>query len=200
MYPARGDEERATLARSGSAGTRKRTMSQLQTEQTRVQKLIAGTNKHFATASSLAFGSETTTPQALTQLFQSFVDAFTGVMAAKATYTAKLQAERTLAASVRLVIQAYEAFVRATFSKSPDVLADFGLAPHKVTKPTVATKVVAVDRRLATRKARHTMGKKAKLAITGTLPEAPAAASPVVKVAAVSAEVSALPPGHDPAK
>jgi len=147
-------------------------MASLTKEQTQVKSFIVGIGKHFPGATPLAFGSATYTPAALTQLFQSFVDGAAGVVAAQAQYKAKLEAQRALTVTVRTVILAFRSFVIATFSHSPDVLADFGIAPRKAPTPTpAATKALAVEKRLATREARHTMGKKEKLAIKGSVPE-----------------------------
>jgi len=61
-------------------------------------------------------------------------------------------------------------YVKLTWSKSPDVLADFGLKPKKAaTQLTTKEKVVAVARRTSTRQARGTTSKKAKLAIHGNV-------------------------------
>jgi hypothetical protein len=168
-------------------------------EVTRVQQLLAGTSKHFSNTSSLAFASASFTPQALTQLLQSFVNAESGVTTARSAYRAKLAARNGLATSVMPVVSAYEAFVKATFSKSPDVLADFGLAPKKVTKPSVLTKAVAVDKRRATREARHTMGKKQKQSIRGNVPASAAAASPI-EAGSVEGAMSSSPRSPSPGK
>jgi hypothetical protein len=55
---------------------------------------------------------------------------------------------------------------------APDTLAVFGLQPVKVGTTTVATKAAAAEKAVATRKARHTMGKVQKKDIHGTPPGA----------------------------
>jgi hypothetical protein len=133
-------------------------------------KLVAGIGKHFANAGSMAFGSASLTPAELTKRLQTLVDLRTAVDDAKATTKAKLADEDTQAPALLGLMTEFVAFVKVTFSKSPDVLADFGLAPRKTTTPlTVDKKVAAAAKRKATRAARHTMGKKQKLAVTGNV-------------------------------
>jgi len=87
---------------------------------------------------------------------------------AKSVVQAKLAAEKTQAPPLRSLMAALVAYVKVTYSASPDVLADFGIAPKKAATPlTTEEKVVAVARRVSTRSARGTTGKKAKQAIKG---------------------------------
>src|ERR1019366_2520682 len=66
------------------------------------------------------------------------------------------------------LMAALAAYVKLTYSESPDVLADFGLPPKKVATPlTTAQKAVADAKRAATRLARGTTSKKAKKAVKG---------------------------------
>jgi hypothetical protein len=95
----------------------------------------------------------------------------THATAAKADSQAKVAAARTQGPALRKSVRAFTLFVRASFGNSPDVLADFGLTPHKAPAPkTVETKANAVAKTLATRQARHTMGPAKKAAIKGTVP------------------------------
>jgi hypothetical protein len=68
----------------------------------------------------------------------------------------------------RVVMEAYASFVKAAFSQSPDVLADFGLTPRKArAQLTVEQKAAAVAKRAATREARHVMGRQQRKAVKG---------------------------------
>ena len=49
----------------------------------------------------------------------------------KTNLRAKLATETVQAPSLRTLQRAYVQFVKTTFSKSPDVLADFGIQPNK---------------------------------------------------------------------
>lgn len=91
-------------------------------------------------------------------------------MRVKAATKAKLAAENADMPALRIFMDAYVTFVKASFSKSPDVLADFGLNPKNVRTPlTVEEKTVAAAKRKATRAARHTMGTKQKKGVKGTV-------------------------------
>jgi hypothetical protein len=132
------------------------------------KQLIAGTSKHFANAPSMAFGSATFTPAEVTQRLQTLVNLRTDVNDAQAAVKAKLAAEAAQAPTLHGFMTGLVSFVRATFSESPDVLADFGLEPKKASAPlTAQQKAAAVAKRASTREARHTMGKVQKKAVTG---------------------------------
>jgi hypothetical protein len=132
------------------------------------KQLIAGIGKHFPTASSLAFASASITPAEVTQRLQTLVSLRTDVNNAKATTKAKVALENAQSPALVALMGELVSFVRTTFSKSPDVLADFGLTPKKArTPPTVEKKAAAAAKRAATRKARMTMGKVQKKEVVG---------------------------------
>jgi hypothetical protein len=132
------------------------------------KQFIAGIGKHLANAQSITFGSATLTPADLTQRLQTLVNLRTSVNAAKATAQANLVAEQAQSPALTSQLTGFKAYVKASFSKSPDVLADFGLTPNKARTPlTVEAKAAAAAKRAATRTARHTMGKVQKLDVTG---------------------------------
>jgi hypothetical protein len=133
------------------------------------QQLIAGTNRHFANTSELAFASATFTPAQVTSSLQTLVNLRNDVDTAKAATKAKLAAEKAQAPNLHSFMAALESFVRATFSNSPDVLADFGLTKKARTPLTVEKKAAAAAKRTATRAARHTMGSKQKKTVKGTV-------------------------------
>ena len=134
------------------------------------EQLAAGTQKHLATIAQLIVGSSTYTPaQAETQL-KAFAALRNDVDAARATVKAKLADEAAQAPTMRVFILAFITYVQAAFGNSPDILADFGLAPKKVAVPlTAVQKAAAAAKRKATREARGTMGKKARLAVKGNV-------------------------------
>jgi hypothetical protein len=134
----------------------------------RAEDLVAGAQKHFASATSLAFAGASFTPAQVQANLQSLITLLTDVDTAKATTKAKLAAVKLQAPALRTFVAAFESFVRATVGNAPDVLADFGLAPKKARKPlTVEQKAAAAAKRDATRAARGTKGSQQKKAVKG---------------------------------
>ena len=156
-------------------------------ESARVKNLIAGANQHLSGVANVTLNNVLYTLAAILALLQSYVDLFDGVQAAKATYLDTLKSQRIQAPVLRLIVAAFVAYVRASFGSSPEVLNDFGLKPHKAkTPPTAEQKVKAADKARATRAARHTLGKRQKLAIHGQAPGAAAGGAPAPAPAGAS--------------
>jgi hypothetical protein len=132
------------------------------------EQLIAGTNKHLATLSEMKVASGSYTPSQVTAQLQAFATLRKDVDAAKASTKAKLAAEKVEMPARRTFLDAYVSFVKAAFSKSPDVLADFGLQPKKARASlTVEQKAAAAAKRKSTRAARHVMGSKQRKLVSG---------------------------------
>jgi hypothetical protein len=111
------------------------------------------------------------------------------VDAAKAVAAAKVAAEAAQTKPLRALMSAFVAYVRVTFGNTPDVLADFGLAPKAQAQVSPEARVIAAAKRKATRAARHTMGPKQKAGVKGVVPDVitiPTTASPVVTTAPAS--------------
>jgi hypothetical protein len=149
------------------------------TQQNADQKLVDGLNKHKAQITALPIGGQTLTPAQVIATVQARLDASSAALTAKATANAAVLAERTERTQTKAFVFSLRQVIRSMFGASPDILADFGLAPPKPHKPTPQKKVTAAAKAKATRTLRHTMGKKQKAAIkaTGPLPaETPATA------------------------
>ena len=146
-------------------------------------KLIAGLQKHQPNVVLLINGKSYTTAE-IVQTLQSIIDSLNAAVAARATF---LEASRTVASTVsnnRPFVSGVTQSVHIAYGDSASVLSDFGLVPRKLTVLTPQQKAAAALKAKATRLARHTMGKKQKLAITGTTPAtAPAASAPAVPAA-----------------
>jgi hypothetical protein len=152
-------------------------------EQAHDALLIEGIDKYLTPIPTLYLGGETFTPPALASFVQSHIDAITGVAAKYAEWRAAVAALTALDARVRVVEHDLKQFVIGMLGAKSPKLADFGYAPRKVAVRTPAEKLVAAAKSKATRTARHTMGPKAKLAITGLDPTgAPLVPPPVVTV------------------
>jgi len=137
-------------------------------EATLAVKLAAGTQKHLSTIGQLILESGTYTPAQVEAELQAFAKLRATVDAAKAAVKAALADEKSKGPAMRAFYIAFIAYVRAAFGNSPDVLADFGLAPKKARKPLTAEQMAAAAaKRKSTREARGTLGKRKKSAIHG---------------------------------
>jgi hypothetical protein len=153
------------------------------TRKDRLQKAKEGVGKHFANVSTLTIAGVTLTPADLMALIQGELDAMTAYAQAKAGLKVLAQAELNAHAKALPVLRGLKAFVIGMFGNTnaaSSTLEDFGYSPRKAATTTLETKVAAQGKAKATRKARNTLGKKAKKAIKGgTAPAAnPAPATP----------------------
>ena len=146
------------------------------------QQLADGLNKHQARIKQMVIDGETlTTAQVVSRIEESIAIADHAVEA-KAAWLAAAIADVLSRKSMNPFNAKVRAIVLAAFSKEIDVLADFGLTNRKVPELTPEQRQAAVAKAKATRKARHTMGKRQKAAITG-------------ETAAAEAAVGSQPPG-----
>jgi hypothetical protein len=137
--------------------------------------LIAGTQKHPSGGPS-ALDGVTYTGATLLQTLQGLEDALTAVDTSRAAWKDALQNADEALAKVQPVVQAYRSWLLATFGNSPAMLADFGMSPRKGRTPlTTDQQAQANARSEATRKARHTMGSKQRLKVTGASSTTPPA-------------------------
>ena len=131
-------------------------------------QLIAGTAKYLTSTTSVMLEGSLSTPAQITSKLQSIVTLRSDVVTAKAATKGKVAAEASQLPALRGFMTAFESYLRGAYGSQPDVLADFGLQPRKVSTPaTAATKAAAVVKRTATRAARHTMGSVQKKAVKG---------------------------------
>jgi hypothetical protein len=147
-----------------------------------VQALIAGTEKHYPNG-SLTFGNATYQSSSLVQTLQGLVNAMQTYAAAQVSSKDALVSLEALEATVDPILSDYRKFLVATFGRSAQTLADFGLTPTKAPKPlTVEAMSAKVALGKATRKARGTLGTAERSKIHGTVP-ATAGEQPVQPVA-----------------
>jgi hypothetical protein len=141
------------------------------------KKLLAGVQKDLA-SQSFTVNDKSCTAQDIVNVLQGRISKGLAAEAARAALQAAVKALREERVQTAGFVSAFRAIVKGMY-KSPETLADFGLSPRKSTKKTLETKVTAVAKTVATRKARGTKGPKAKAKIKGTAP----AASPTTKPA-----------------
>jgi hypothetical protein len=163
------------------------------------EALSEGTTKHFPNASqSLTIGGVSYTVTQVTTNLGQITTLRSATVAAQVSAKTKVAAEKVQLPPLLLFMAAYEAYVKAMFGQSPDVLADFGLVPKKARKALTAEQLAAAKAKAeATRKARGTTGSVKKSLITGnvvgvtvtpiTAPTATATASPEPSTASAPA-------------
>jgi hypothetical protein len=140
------------------------------------QKMITGIQEHLASLTAITVAGQSMAPADIVKLYQARVASGQAVIAAETAKLGASQADVSEVKQTAAFASAFRKMVQAMYANNPTILADFGLKPPAVSKPTAATKVAAVAKRKATRAARHTMGPKQKAAIHGTAPESPPAA------------------------
>jgi hypothetical protein len=146
--------------------------------QARFTLVLAGIAKHIT--GPVAFGGTSYTAATLAAPFQAWFTMVAALGTAKAGYHAAVLAEQAAYKAAQILWVLLEAYCRVTFTGDTATLADFGFAPKKYTKPSPEVEAAAIAKRAATRKARGTLGKKAKLAITGATPAPAPAPAPAV--------------------
>jgi D-aminopeptidase len=149
------------------------------TTQARDAQVIAGVTKDLKNVASLSLAGTTYTPVTLIQLVQSRITAANEVATSRANWLDAVRSYQALSTQVHAVEVGLKQYVINAYGAASPLLADFGFTPNKRTTPTTETKQLAVQKRAATRKARNTLGKKAKAKIKGTIdtPVQPAASS-----------------------
>jgi len=157
---------------------------------------ILGVDKGLAGIISISLGGVTYTPVQIKTILQADVDATNAIDATKAAWSKAVTDGRATRAEARAMLRNLRAYLIVTKgARAVGLLADFGFLPPKSTKVTVKTKAAAVDKTLATRAARHTMGKNQKAAIKGAAPattgSAPATEAPASPPVAPSPVASA---------
>ncbi len=143
------------------------------------QSLIDGLNKHATTIPSIMIGGASVTTKDIVATLQSRVDSAKAAASTRATWLTAVQADRAERDKTKTYVSGLRQALLVAFVGQVDTLADFGLTPRKPRVVSPEEKVAAAAKAKATRAARHTMGKKQKAAIKGTVTStAPVTASP----------------------
>jgi hypothetical protein len=141
----------------------------------RDRKAVAGVQQHYASAPTIVLDGVPHTPSEVVKILQGQIDAFDATDAAKVVFHQTAAAQKAASATAHAVLSALKARVLSDFKNQPTIVADFGFAVPRRRAPKPKVLVEAAKKSAATREARHTMGPKAKLEITGTVPATPAA-------------------------
>jgi hypothetical protein len=171
-------------------------------QQDRNRKMIAATQKYLMKLTAIVVAGVTYTPDQIVARLQQEIataDAATQARATFLTAAAAVQAQRV---AMKPFLSGFRAFLENMFT-DPSTITEFGFSPRKTKQSDTVTKAMAADKRLATRKARHTMGKNQKKDVKGTIapvvtsaPSAvspPAAPSPATSAPATSAPATSAP-------
>jgi len=142
------------------------------TTQVRDANIVAGIGKRLQNVQTLNLGGASYTPSALTQLFQSGVDASANIAALRAQLKDALQAELLLTQKLNALAKALKTYAINEFGSTSSALGDFGFVPPKApgTKDPV-TKVLAAAKMRNTRVARNTKGKRQREDIVRQRPQ-----------------------------
>src|SRR5258708_1989873 len=140
------------------------------TTQSRCSKATAGVVKHYAGVANLTLPGGTWTPTDIEATLRAPIDALNTAHTTKATWQQAVKTGSATKSKALALLAALKAYLVAIHGNGAvDLLADFGFAPAKPRKVTVRSKVTAVDKTHATRVARHTMGKKQRKLVKGTV-------------------------------
>jgi hypothetical protein len=156
-------------------------------------QLISGLQKNQPNGTIVIDGTSYTTTE-LIQLLQALIDALSSTVAARTAYRDAVHQSDALLKTDGPTVTALKASLRITYGPDSSTLSQYGLSPRKVTVRTAEEKAIAAEKARATRAARHTMGKKAKKAITGaTASAAPTVTAPAGAPAPAAPSVTVTP-------
>jgi len=154
------------------------------------RQAIAGVQKLYATTPAILLNSVSYTPANIVKALQGSIDAADATNTAEAAFHKAVAAEKAANVEADAVYAGLKTFVTVQYKTSSDTLATFGFTPSSRRVPDATTVAGAVEKRAATRAARHTMGKRQKEGVKGTVPvptpSAPVAAPPVTSPTVVT--------------
>jgi hypothetical protein len=160
--------------------------------QTADQQLIDGLNQYAHRIPSLLIGGVPLPPGELVALLQGRVDAAHAAVSTKASWLSAVKADYDERARTKTAVSGLRQALHIAFGGEVDVLAAFGLAPHKQAVMTPEQKTAATAKAKATRKARHTMGRRQKAKIKGVVEQGPTATATSTATPTPSATLTGL--------
>ncbi|HEX4447225.1 MAG TPA: hypothetical protein VH044_10835 [Polyangiaceae bacterium] len=139
------------------------------TRSDRNRKAIVGAQKHYAALTTVIIDGVPRTPASIVQALQGAIDGADATAAAAATFHKAVADEQQATLEGDAMYRGLKTLVMSQFKTSPETLADFGFTLPSRRVPDAATVATAVQKRDATRVARHTMGKRQKEQVKGTV-------------------------------
>jgi hypothetical protein len=137
---------------------------------------ISGLQKHVSKKAQITIRRKSMKLEQVIGIYQGLIDARTTLKSKRAETKVAQQSYLTANAAQSALDKGLRAWVETNYGLDSQEARDMGFAPAKVGKKSVAVKNDAVLQSQATREARHTLGKKQKAQIKGTVvaPTAPA--------------------------
>jgi hypothetical protein len=129
--------------------------------------MISGLQKREQELAPFVIGSKQYTVAQVIAALQARHDATQAVTMTKAAWQAAVKTDHDGRASGQAFLAGVRQTLLTAYAGSVDSLADFGLVGHKPHATTPEKQVAAAQKAKATRAARHTLGKKQKLALKG---------------------------------
>jgi hypothetical protein len=130
---------------------------------------IEGIQKHLS-KTPLMIGGRVVKPSDLQKTLQRRIELLDQVRTARGAFRSAVQKMKAHQASTRAELDGFQQLVIAMYGGNYTVLADFQLAPRKKRSLSIETKAAAVEKRVATRKARGTTGSRARAKVHGAVP------------------------------
>jgi hypothetical protein len=131
------------------------------------RRLIDGILAHFAASDAIVLRGKRYTRDDLVRLLQQRIDVTPPIERARAAWRALVAKERAVLAETNPVVTLLRRYIQLVHGDAHEVLAKFGMKPDKRRKLGIDEVAAAVEKRLATRKARGTMGHAQKKKIRG---------------------------------
>jgi acyl-coenzyme A thioesterase PaaI-like protein len=157
------------------------------------QKLVDGFEKHAQTVPSLVIGGTSFKAADITAVLQTRLATSATAQSTRATWLNAVKADGDERAKTKTFVDGVRQALLVAFAGSIDALDDFGLTPRKTPVVTPEAKAAAALKAKATRAARHTMGKKQKATIKGTVPTTAPATPPTASPPVAPGPVAGSP-------
>ena len=142
------------------------------------RQALVGIDKYLKDGVAIPVLGTSYTPAQIKAAIQADLDAAAATQTAYAAWLTAVQEERTKHATAHGVLVGLKTYLVAAYGKAKvDVFTDFGFTTPKAASTPPATLVAGAAKARATRAARHTMGKKQRLAIKAAAAPAPTAAT-----------------------
>jgi hypothetical protein len=153
------------------------------------QSLLSGTKKALGKSDHVVIDGKKYFVADIIAVLQDRIDVATAVVTARAALHRAVRADRAKVAETKRFVSAVRQTLLIMYGSHADVLAAFGLKVTERRALKVAEKVERIARAEATRKARHTMGKRQKEGIKGVVVSATPPSPPDSPPPALAASV-----------